>query len=187
MGIPYDARTYRPFIKDHRATDEFQNESVRNETNPVDSLESAAQRSRPNLILDSSDDEDAMDAPSSTWAVDLRNELDCQVRSNDRVRYSVSVGRICSLRVLGYHNVYHYIFRTYRRVCMHLGDLLLMHSEKLLSKVDLLNMFIQDDDGWIDEELNRYDLMLEDTDDVLSNQVNALERTRAPRKFALSS
>ncbi|KAJ3372533.1 hypothetical protein GGF31_001974 [Allomyces arbusculus] len=98
-------------------------------------------------------------------------------------KFVISAGRFCAMRLIGYHTLHHYIYHCARRLRTALGtaDLDLESAESAFETAQIMlgiGVEDEDEDGFIVEEFHRFERMLEDADDTLSNRVGALERTR---------
>ncbi|KNE68960.1 hypothetical protein AMAG_13836 [Allomyces macrogynus ATCC 38327] len=101
-----------------------------------------------------------------------------------RHKFVISAGRFCAMRLIGYHTLHHYIYHCARRLRTALGtaDLELETPESAFETAQImLGIGVEDEDnedGFVVEEFRRFERLLEDADDTLSNRVGALERTR---------
>ncbi|KAJ3351477.1 hypothetical protein GGF32_004268 [Allomyces javanicus] len=137
-----------------------------------------------NSEFDSSSSSSGSDSDGGESDADTDSSSSSSPPPTTRHKFVISAGRFCAMRLIGYHTLHHYIYHCARRLRAALGtaDLELESVESAFETAQImLGIGVEDEDdedGLVVEEFRRFERMLEDADDTLSNRVGALERTR---------
>ncbi|KAJ3351470.1 hypothetical protein GGF32_004261 [Allomyces javanicus] len=151
---------------------------------PYDPKTLQAYESADNSESDSSSSSSCSDSDSGEPDADTDSSSSSSPPPSTRHKFVISAGRFCAMRLIGYHTLHHYIYHCARRLRAALGtaDLELESAESAFETAQImLGIGVEDEDeedGFVVEEYRRFERMLEDADDTLSNRVGALERTR---------
>ncbi|KAI9168305.1 hypothetical protein H9P43_007677 [Blastocladiella emersonii ATCC 22665] len=185
-GRPYDRATFVQLAAPERDSSSSSSSDSDSEPEPE-----PKRTPRRHAVIASDSDSDSNSPPPASRPSSISPNRAARVHMGAP---SVSAGRYCALRVVGFHALEHYVYHTLSRVRAHLRSLAVEHELfRALDAIDAIDageckdetvqgeaeklLGVFPDEDWAAGEFERFEGALEEADDVLSNRVGAMERT----------